>query len=96
MGGVSVCVFVVCILCLLGTNSAVVFFPQLANLANRTTLAVSLGLAAGVMLYISLVDIYSKSIDGFAEVHDEDRAFIYATLSYFGGCFLMLVRRFTC
>jgi len=71
-------------------GSSAVFFPKLANLANRKTLAGSLGLAAGVMLYVGLVDIYSKAIGGFAEVHDEGKAFIYATLSFFGGCFLML------
>jgi len=42
------------------------------------------------MLYVALVDIYNKSIGGFAEVHEEGKAFIYATLSFFGGCFLML------
>merc|ERR1719356_1245863 len=56
-------------------GSAVVFFPALA---------------AGVMLYVSLVDIYSKSIDGYSEVFDEGKAFIYATLSFFGGCFVMI------
>merc|ERR1719251_679310 len=71
-------------------GSAVVFFPALAALANRKVLAGSLGLAAGVMLYVSLVDIYSKSIDGYAEVFDEGKAFIYATLSFFGGCFVMI------
>jgi len=71
-------------------GASAVFFPCLANLANRKTLAGSLGLAAGVMLYVGLVDIYNKSIDGFAEVHDDGKSFIYATLSFFGGCFLML------
>lgn len=71
-------------------GASAVFFPKIANLANRRTLASSLGLAAGVMLYVALVDIYSKAIGGFAEVHDEGRSFIYATLSFFGGCFLML------
>merc|ERR1719461_2614319 len=42
------------------------------------------------MLYVSLVDIYSKSIDGYSEVFDEGMAFIYATLSFFGGCFVMI------
>lgn len=71
-------------------GSAVVFFPSLAHLGNRKVLAGSLGLAAGVMLYVSLVDIYTKSIEGYEEVFDEGLAFIYATLSFFGGCFLMI------
>jgi len=60
-----------------GIGASVVFFPKLASLANRKVLAIALGLAAGVMLYISLVDIYGKSIEGYGESHvlkieDED------------------------
>lgn len=83
-------VLVICAGLCTAIGASAVFFPRLANLANRKTLAGSLGLAAGVMLYVGLVDIYSKAIGGFAEVHDEGKAFIYATLSFFGGCFLML------
>lgn len=71
-------------------GSAAVFFPAIASLANRKTLAFSVGLASGVMLYVALVDIYTKSIGGFEEIHEEGQAFIYATLSFFGGCFIML------
>jgi zinc transporter ZupT len=41
-----------------------VFFPVLANLAKPSILAVSLGFAAGIMMYISLVDIYGKAVQG--------------------------------
>jgi len=72
-------------------GSSVVFFPVLANLAKPSILAISLGFAAGIMVYISLVDIYQKSIVGFQEDEFEDGdAFIYATLSFFGGCLLMM------
>jgi len=73
----------------------VVFFPRLVKLANRTVLAASLGLSAGVMTYIALVDIYGKAVGGFEDAgHSEGDAFIYATLSFFGGCFLMLLLNF--
>jgi zinc transporter, ZIP family len=76
-----------------GIGAAVVFFPTLAKLANRRFLGCSLGLAAGVMLYVSLVDIYGKAITGFMESgHDEGKAFLYTTICFFGGILLMMVR----
>jgi zinc transporter, ZIP family len=75
-----------------GIGAAVVFFPTLAKLANRRFLGCSLGLAAGVMLYVSLVDIYGKAITGFMESgHDEGKAFLYTTICFFGGIFAMMV-----
>ena len=76
--------------------TAVVFFPRLANLANRTMLAISLGFAAGVMLYVSLVQIYGKKTygnfyqDGEGRF-DEQTSLMYSTFSFFGGCILMMV-----
>ena len=71
-------------------GAAAVFFPRLVKLANHKVLAASLGLAAGVMLYVSLVDIYGKAQDGFGDAgHDEDDAFIYTTLAFFGGLIIM-------
>jgi ZIP family zinc transporter len=44
------------------------------------------------MLYIALVDIYSKAVDGFTTANgDEDMSFIWATLSFFLGAVIMLV-----
>jgi ZIP family zinc transporter len=52
-------------------GSSAVFFPALAKLGNRRNLASALGLSAGVMIYISLVDIFQKAIVGFEEAgHD--------------------------
>jgi len=73
-------------------GASVVFFPSLANLAKPNVLAVSLGFAAGIMIYISLVDIYTKAIVGFEEDgYEAGDSFIYATLTFFGGCIVMLV-----
>lgn len=73
-------------------GASVVFFPSLANLAKPGVLAVALGFAAGIMLYISLIDIWGKSAEGYEEFgHDEGDAFIYATLTFFGGCAIMLI-----
>ena len=80
-----------------GLGASVVFCPALARFATKKVLAVTLGFAAGVMLYVSLVDIYGKSINGFASSFQDDdddnsKAFIYASLTFFGGILLMKVR----
>lgn len=73
-------------------GAAVVFFPSLVKLASRRVLAASLGLSAGVMTYVSFVEIFAKSVVGFADSGiDPDLAYIYATLSFFGGVVTMLV-----
>ena len=86
-------------------GASVVFFPRLVKLASRRVLAASLGLSAGVMTYVSFVEIFMKSVDEFAlhlgveeEGISDDEAekranmgYIYATLSFFGGVVIMLV-----
>lgn len=84
-------------------GASVVFFPSLVKLASRRVLAGSLGLSAGVMIYVSFVEIFMKSVDGFAAalvnedmtedevVKKEDLGYIYATLSFFGGVLTMLI-----
>jgi len=74
-----------------GVGAAVVFFPSLVKLASRRVLAGSLGLSAGVMVYVSFVEIFMKSVGDFGEVVDEDLGYIYATLSFFGGVIIMLL-----
>lgn len=73
-------------------GSAVVFFPSLVKLASRRVLAASLGLSAGVMTYVSFVEIFMKSVEGFADAGlDPDHGYIYATISFFGGVLIMLL-----
>lgn len=44
------------------------------------------------MTYVSFVEIFAKSVDGFALAGiDPDYGYIYATLSFFGGVMLMLL-----
>ncbi len=88
--------FVVVILAGLSTGigAAAVFFPRLVELASRRVLASALGISAGVMTYVSFVEIFIKAVDSFDEhltskIEDEDHrsgmANLYATLSFFGG-----------
>ena len=84
-------------------GASVVFFPSLVKLASRRVLAASLGLSAGVMTYVSFVEIFGKSVVGFVTslvnetmtekevIEKENLAYIYATLSFFGGVAVMMV-----
>uniref|UniRef100_A0A7S0BFQ6 Uncharacterized protein n=1 Tax=Rhodosorus marinus TaxID=101924 RepID=A0A7S0BFQ6_9RHOD len=71
-------------------GGAVVFvLPKKSSTVNLW-LASALALAAGVMIYVSFVEIFStKAVDGFAAcVPDEGLAYLYATLCFFGGVIL--------
>jgi len=71
-------------------GACVVFFPSLVKLASRRVLASGLALSAGVMTYVSFVEILVKSLDSFAKAgFDEAKSYIYATLSFYGGVFTM-------
>lgn len=77
-----------------GIGAAAVFFPRMVKLASRRVLASALGISAGVMTYVSFVEIFAKSLDAFDEslldkIDDEDKrsgmANLYGTLSFFCG-----------
>uniref|UniRef100_A0A7S4VDJ1 Uncharacterized protein n=1 Tax=Ditylum brightwellii TaxID=49249 RepID=A0A7S4VDJ1_9STRA len=73
-------------------GAAVVFFPSLVKLASRRVLASALGISAGVMTYVSFVEIFQKSNGSFVDAgNSEEDAYIYATLCFFGGVIIMLV-----
>ncbi len=73
-------------------GASVVFFPSLVKLTSQRVLAASLGLSAGVMTYVSFVEIFAKSVVAFTNAdHGQNMAYIYSTLSFFGGVVLMKV-----
>eukprot|EP00560_Eucampia_antarctica_P008092 CAMPEP_0197824966 /NCGR_PEP_ID=MMETSP1437-20131217/2131_1 /TAXON_ID=49252 ORGANISM="Eucampia antarctica, Strain CCMP1452" /NCGR_SAMPLE_ID=MMETSP1437 /ASSEMBLY_ACC=CAM_ASM_001096 /LENGTH=399 /DNA_ID=CAMNT_0043424787 /DNA_START=168 /DNA_END=1367 /DNA_ORIENTATION=- len=72
-------------------GAAVVFSPKLVKLASRKVLAGALGLSAGVMMYVSFVEIFVKSLDAFEKSGLEPKvANTYATLCFFGGMVFMI------
>jgi zinc transporter, ZIP family len=74
-------------------GAAVVFVPRLVKLASRRTLAGALALSAGVMTYVSFVEILGKSRLKFLEAGYADNvAYMYATVCFFGGVVFMTVR----
>jgi len=73
-------------------GASVVFFPSLVKLASKRVLAGSLGLSAGVMTYVSFVEIFAKSLLSFQDAgHEPGKANLYATLSFFGGVIIMMI-----
>jgi zinc transporter ZupT len=74
-------------------GAAVVFFPSLVKLASKRVLAGSLGFSAGVMTYVSFVEIFTKSRTSFEERHDENTAHLYATICFFAGVAIMMVSK---
>ena len=74
-------------------GAAVVFIPWAVKYANRKTLAGSLGLSAGVMTYVSFVEIFQKSIVSFRKSGmSAKETYRYATICFFAGVLTMVVR----
>jgi len=67
-------------------GASVVFFPTLCERTNSQFLAGSLALAAGVMIFISLVDLMEESREEFEEAgYEEGDVTLYVMLSLFSG-----------
>merc|ERR1719409_2450110 len=71
-------------------GAAVVFFSSIMVRANKQVLAISLGFSAGVMLYVSMIEIFQKSVGSFGDAGFKDgHAFSLATLCFFAGIVLV-------
>lgn len=70
-----------------GIGSAVVYNSRLVVLASKEVLGISLGLSTGVMLYVSFVEIFQKSVSAFYENVGLDfgMAYFWATFCFFAG-----------
>lgn len=84
--------FLVVILAGLSTalGAAMVFFPRLVQLTSRRILASGLGFSAGVMIYLSFVESFTRSFDSFENHYQDDHkrsamSKFYATISFFSG-----------
>jgi ZIP family zinc transporter len=69
-----------------GIGSAMAFF---AKKTNEKFLSLALGFSAGVMIYVSLIEIFVKANDSLGSVYGEDRGYLYTTLAFFAGIFLI-------
>jgi ZIP family zinc transporter len=57
--------------------------------SNKRILAGALGFAAGVMLYVTCIEIFQKSLEGFVEAGLSGFSYAVATLTFFSGLLLM-------
>ena len=69
-----------------GVGSAMAFF---AKRTNYRFLSVSTGFSAGVMLYVSFVEIFYKGFDALAEAYGDYWGHWINAASFFGGMFLI-------
>ena len=71
-----------------GIGSAIAFF---AKRTNYRFLSVATGFSAGVMLYVSFVEIFVKGADALTEEYGDFRGYALNTLAFFGGMALIFV-----
>lgn len=58
---------------------------------NSKFLAASLGFSAGVMIFISLVELLNDSRTRLGEIYGENSGFLYALIAFFGGMALIAI-----
>ena len=69
-----------------GVGSTIAFF---AKRTNTKLLSGSLGFSAGVMIYVSFVEIFSKARINLSEAAGEFNGFVITTVSFFAGMALI-------
>ena len=73
-------------------GAAAVYNSHLIQLSNKKILGCALGLSGGVMLYVSFVEIFVKASHALQDAgYSEKRSYLFATLCFFGGIFIMKV-----
>ena len=73
-------------------GAGIVYSETLTKLTSKDTLAAGLGISAGVMLYVSFVEIMVKSFQAFEDSGEsEANARLYGTLCFFCGFIVMYV-----
>lgn len=71
-----------------GIGGAIIIFTK--RLSNKF-LAASLGFSAGVMLFISLVEMFGEAEGALTLIYGEKLGFLYTLLSFFGGIGLIAI-----
>lgn len=60
-----------------------------AKKENKNFLAICLSFSAGVMIYISFVEIFAKAHESLEYVYGEDIGFFITTIAFFAGALIM-------
>ncbi len=71
-----------------GIGSALAFFTKRTN---KVFLSASLGFSAGVMIYVSFVEIFSEAKHILTEVHGEKLGYWFTSLAFFGGILIIAI-----
>lgn len=69
-----------------GIGSVLAFFTKKTN---TRFLSLALGFSAGVMIYVSLVEIFYKSKEVLTSAYGNFNGYLYTILSFFGGILLI-------
>lgn len=76
--------FLVTLLAGISTGVGSIFaFHKKTN--HRKFLSFALGLSAGVMIYVSFIEIFPKAFNSLSEVFDTSKAYFLTTLAFFVG-----------
>lgn len=71
-----------------GIGSLLAFFTKRTN---TRFLSIALGFSAGVMIYVSFIEIFPKAKSALADVYGETTAYWYTTAAFFAGIFLIAI-----
>ncbi|MDR0367903.1 MAG: ZIP family metal transporter, partial [Bacteroidales bacterium] len=71
-----------------GIGSTIAFF---AKRTGKRFLSLSLGFSAGVMIYISFVELFPLAVSYFAETASGNMAQGMTAVAFFGGMFLIAI-----
>lgn len=71
-----------------GIGSAIAF---LAKRTNPAFLSLSLGFSAGVMIYVSFVELFTASVLTLTQLYGPTHGPLYTTLAFFGGVTVILI-----
>jgi ZIP family zinc transporter len=71
-----------------GVGSAIAFFSKRQS---PGFLSASLGFSAGVMIYVSMIEIFVKARDSLSSAFGDTVGFWYTTIAFFGGIALIAV-----
>ena len=75
-----------------GIGSLIAFFTQSTN---KKFLSIALGFSAGVMIYVSLVEIFVKAKDALTAAHGNTNGYWLTLVGFFGGMLVIaLIDRF--
>lgn len=71
-----------------GIGGLIAFFSKNTN---KKFLAFTLGISAGVMLYVSFMELMAKAVATLGETYGDKTGTIYSVIWFFGGVFLAAV-----